>query len=127
MAYVKLFESILASTIWAEPSETRIVWITMLAMADRDGLVQASVPGLAHLARVEVGSCLRALDSLAAPDPHSRTKEHEGRRIKQVDGGWSILNYEVYRDRATVEERREKDRLRQARKRQRDARRGRSA
>lgn len=121
MAYVKLFSDILASTIWAESDTTRIVWITMLAMSDRDGMVQASCPGLAHFARVDVDACEKALNVLASPDPHSRTKDFDGRRIAAVPGGWSILNYETHRDRATLDERREKDRLRQERKRIRDA------
>ncbi len=121
MAYVKLFGSILASTIWGEDDKTRLVWITMLACADRDGVVQAAVPGLAHLARVSVADCAKAIVVLTSPDTHSRTKAHDGRRIKAIEGGWLILNYEMHRDRATLEERREKDRQRQIRKRERDA------
>lgn len=121
MSYVKLFDSIVASTIWMAPSETRVVWITMLAIADRDGNVMASVPGLAHLCRVSRSSCEAALAALMAPDADSRTKTNEGRRIAPIDGGWLIINYEKYRDRATLAEKQEKDRLRQQRKRDRDA------
>ncbi len=119
--YVKLFSDILASTVWTESNSTRLVWITMLAMASRDGDVMASVPGLAHMARVTVEECQEALNRLAAPDEHSRTKDHEGRRIEAIDGGWFILNYEKHRERMTLDDRREKDRLRQERKRKRDA------
>lgn len=121
MAYVKLFESILASTIWDADSATRVVWITMLAMADRDGIVESSVPGLAHLSRVTREECDRALQVLSAPDPDSRTKDHDGRRISAIPGGWKILNYEHYRSRASADDVREKARLRQQRKRERDA------
>lgn len=121
MSYTKLFSDILASTIWAEGNATRIVWITMLAMANKDGEVGASIPGLAHIARVTLAECEQAIQALESPDPHSRTKAHEGRRIKKIDGGWFILNYEAHRERASIEERRHKDRLRQERKRQRDA------
>ncbi len=120
MVYVKLFGSILASTIWGEDQATRIVWITMLAMADRDGVVSASVPGLAHMAQVGVGECRSALKCLLAPDPESRTKDYEGRRIAVVEGGWVLLNYEYYRDKASAEEKRLKDAARQKRKYMRD-------
>ena len=120
MAYVKLFGSILASTIWREPPTTRVLWITMLAMADRDGFVEASVPGLADMARLSDDECRRSLAVLSSPDPDSRTKEHEGRRVQETPGGWLILNYETYRDRQTAEEVRERNRLRQERKRDRD-------
>ena len=49
--YAKLFSSITESTVWCEPMPTRIVWITMLAMSDRNGCVCATVPGLANRAR----------------------------------------------------------------------------
>lgn len=121
MSYVKIFDSIVASTIWSAPSDHRVVWVTMLAIADRDGYVKASVPGLAHLCRVSREACESALASFLAPDPDSRTKTHDGRRIAVAEGGWLLLNYEFYRDMASAEEKREKDRLRQERKRLRDA------
>ena len=52
--FSKLFQSILSSTIWCEDHPTRVVWITMLAMADRHGYVGASIPGIAGMARVTV-------------------------------------------------------------------------
>jgi hypothetical protein len=119
MGYTKLFSSIVMSTIWRESNETRLVWITMLAVSDADGIVEGSVPGLADAARVSLGECERALAVLEAPDPYSRTKTAEGRRIEPVPGGWRIINYEHHRDRCTSEERREKERLRKARQRSR--------
>ena len=43
--FTKLFNTIVSSTIWREDSDTRVVWVTMLAMADRDGHVEASNSG----------------------------------------------------------------------------------
>ena len=96
--FTKLFQSIVHSTIWREPMHVKIVWVTMLAMADRDGGVSLSIPGLADLSKVSLDECLDALERLKAPDEWSRTKEHEGRRIEDVDGGWVILNYLKYRN-----------------------------
>ena len=117
MSYAKLFSDILASTIWATDSSTRIVWITMLAMADKQGDVMASVPGLAHLARVPVDDVRQALEVLLSEDPDSRTPDHEGRRIAEIDGGWAILNYEKHRKRASEEDQKEKAAERQRRHR----------
>lgn len=97
--FTKLFSDIVMSTIWREDDKTRIVWITMLATADAEGNVSASVPGLADAARVSVEDCRRALSNLAAPDPDSRTKDFEGRRITEIEGGWHIINYIKYRNR----------------------------
>lgn len=114
MQFTKLFSSILDSTIWQEPAETKIVWITMLAMADRHGEVHASVPGLAKRAGVTLAECEAALDCLRSPDDYSRTKEHEGRRIEDIDGGWRLLNHGKYRALLSAEERREYNRRKQA-------------
>jgi hypothetical protein len=105
--FTKLFNTIITSTIWQEDDKTRIVWITMLAIADAYGVVSASVPGLASVAKVPVSATRKAIQILLRPDPDSRTKDHEGRRIEEIDGGWVILNYQKYRDTLSVEERRE--------------------
>ena len=39
-SYTKLHNSLLASTIWREDDKTRLVWITLLVMTDRHGLVE---------------------------------------------------------------------------------------
>lgn len=120
--YTKLFQSILASTIWRADDPTRIVWITMLALADRDGIVEASVPGLADFARVPLAACVTALQTLSAPDEWSRTRAHDGRRIEPVEGGWRLVNHAAYRAKLNADDRRNYLKLKQreyrARKRQ---------
>lgn len=121
MSFTKLFQSITASTIWCEDHATRIVWVTMLAMVENEnGYVGASVPGLAAAARVTVEECEVALAKFRAPDKYSRTKEHEGRRIVDADGGWILLNYAKYRSKSKKEERQEQNRAAAKRKRDRD-------
>ena len=97
--FSKLWSDIILSSVWGEDNPTRIVWVTLLALSNADGFVSCSLPGLANAARVSLEECDSALQKLASPDPHSRTKHHEGRRIEGVDGGWLILNYRTYRDR----------------------------
>lgn len=104
--FVKLFGSILESTVWGQPAEVRLVWITMLAMADSRGRVYASIPGLAHRARVDVPDVERALAVFLAPDPYSRTPDYEGRRVEPIDGGWRLLNHGKYRDKRNDADRR---------------------
>lgn len=97
MSWTPLHSSIVTSTIWREPHHVRIVWVTMLAMANRYGIFEGSVPGLADMARVTLEECLDALERLSSPDKWSRTKEHDGRRIEAVDGGWILLTYPKHR------------------------------
>ncbi len=95
--YVKLFGSIIASTVWRESKAVKILWITMLVMKNEFDLVEASIPGLADMARLTVDETKEALKVLEAPDTYSRTQDYEGRRIEKVEGGWRILNGEKYR------------------------------
>lgn len=115
--YVKLFGTILDSSIWATNLATRVVWITMLAMADEEGIVSASTAGLARRAGVSARECRAALKVLSAPDPDSRTKAVQGRRIRALEGGWQLINYRKYREIRTRKQM--ADALRQTRHRQR--------
>jgi hypothetical protein len=103
--YVKLFNSILDSSIWAEDHATRIVWIALLAMADRNGFVRSCPTGLAHRARVTPTECRSALKALTEPDLESGSPDYGGARIEAVEGGWVILNYRKYRQTRTADER----------------------
>lgn len=115
--YVKLFSSILGSSIWSSSLETRVLWITMLALADRDGFVRASPTGLARLANLDVEACRKSLDELESTDNESSDPEWEGRRVEHIEGGWQMLNYTKYRDLADSDIRREQ--VRQAVRRHR--------
>lgn len=95
--FTKLFSSITESTVWCEPDRTRLLWICMLAMADRNGRVWGSIPGLSNRARIPVEDARVAIATFLAPDPDSRTPDHEGRRIEVIDGGWRLLNHDKYR------------------------------
>ena len=102
--YTKLFNSIITSTIWSEDDKTRIIWITMLAMSDKNGEVHASIPGLARVASMSIDEAERAIGKLMSPDPYSRTPDNEGRRIAKIDGGWELLNHAKYRLMASRED-----------------------
>lgn len=118
--YTKLFSELVASSIWDEDDKTRIVWITMLALKDRAHFVRGTLKYLALAARMSDQECKKALDTLSAPDPQSRTTDHEGRRIKVVPGGWEILNGEKYSKMLSLAERQEYNRQKQAEYRKRN-------
>jgi len=102
--YTKLFNSIITSTIWTEDDKTRIMWITMLAISDKNGEVHASVPGLARVSGMAIPEAEEALRKLSSPDSYSRTPDNEGRRIAKIDGGWELLNHRKYRLMASRED-----------------------
>lgn len=116
-AYTKLFQSITESTVWGEPYATRIVWITLLAMADARGNVFGSIPGIARRANVGIPEAEEALAAFQGPDRYSRTPDSEGRRIEAIDGGWRLINHAKYRAMRSAEERREYFREQKAKQR----------
>ena len=97
--YTKLFSDIVESSIWNEPPDTCKVWVTLLALCDQDGYVRGSVGWLAGKARVSREKAEAAIQLFQKPDPESRTPDHDGRRIEQLDDGWLVLNYIAFRDR----------------------------
>lgn len=104
--WTKLYRNTIYSTIWQEPPGIRVVWITMLMLADSEGYVGASVPGLAAAANVDLGVAEAALGQFKMPDKYSRSRQHDGRRIVDAPGGWHILNFLEHRNGA--EDQREK-------------------
>lgn len=118
VAFTKLDAGIVDSTIWDEPPETCKVWITMLAKCDADGVVAMSVPGLANASRLPIAVVEQALSTFMSPDGYSRTKDHDGRRIEEVDGGWRLLNYKKYRAKDGLARQRELTRKRVAKHRE---------
>jgi hypothetical protein len=118
--YSKLYAAIVTSSVWIEEDATLRVWIAMIATCDSEGLVQGSVPGFANLARVTVEQMRHAIERLSAPDPDSRTPDHDGRRIEAFEGGWRVLNYAKYREKAQAKEGSNAPAMRAYRKRRRE-------
>lgn len=117
--YNKLFTKILDSSIWLEKNTTRIVWLTLIAAMDEDGFCQfASSANLAHRAIVDPKECDEAIKCLESEDPNSSDKEHDGKRIERVPGGWMVLNSEKYKDLVTREISKERTRERVRRHRE---------
>lgn len=119
MAYSKLHSSIVNSSLWTEPDCARILFVTLLAMCDRDGIVYGSRSGIARLANINPEDQETAWSILMSPDKESsdriRAPEHEGRRVEEVSGGYRLLNFSYYRGLRNDDDRREQNRAAQAR------------
>ena len=120
MAYVKLIQSMLTSTVWSESDSTRIVFVTMLLMADKNGEVLGSIPGIARFAGVSIDSCSAAIERLSSPDKYSSSKLADGRRIVAIDGGWELVNHAKYREMASKEDSQHSAAERKRRQRERE-------
>lgn len=80
-----------------ESKDVRILWIALLAMADPNGFVDASLPGLANFANLSKEEVEKALAVLMSPDEYSKNPSNDGRRVEKVARGWQILNYAHFR------------------------------
>jgi hypothetical protein len=105
--YVKIFSDIITSTIWQEPNDCRVLWITILALKDEFNICRATVPALAKLCNITNDECEKYLQLFQSPDKYSRSQDNDGRRIEQIDGGWLVLNGEKYRNMLRGQERRD--------------------
>jgi hypothetical protein len=101
--WTKLCSSILDSSVWFLSKEAKLVWITFLAKKDKVGFVRGSAMSVARDAGVTEEEAEEAIRIFLSPDPKSKTKANEGRRIEEVPGGWVVLNHYLYRDEAEVD------------------------
>jgi hypothetical protein len=77
-----------------------------LALMDRQGYVDYSVDALAGMTGWPIDWLRQAIHDLMQPDPHSRSKELDGRRIVPIENnrpwGWRVVNAAAYRDKARL-------------------------
>lgn len=105
--YTKLLSRIVTSSVWVEPHTTLRVWIMLLALANRHGIVRGSPVGMTSMARVTREEFDAAMHVFLSPDPESTNKDYEGRRLECIPGGWLLLNFPKIRDEVSDESRRE--------------------
>jgi len=98
MGFTKLDEGILQSSIIGESGDVFKVWIALLASCREDGIARISPVFLSSVCKLDINTVIMALEKFKNPDPYSRTKEEDGRRIKEVEGGFFVINYHKYRD-----------------------------
>jgi hypothetical protein len=91
----------------------------MLILCDTEGYVGAAVPGIARAAGVSLDQAREAIERFQQPDPDSRTKTDEGRRVEPAERGWRILNFREHLDRLSAERAKSRDRVRRFRAKKR--------
>lgn len=108
--YTKVFSQIFDSSI-AEDYHTRHVFMDLLVLADRDGVIDMTQYAISRRTNVPIDVVTKAIGILSQPDPNSRTPDHEGRRLERLnehrDWGWRIINYEKYRNMRSETDRKE--------------------
>lgn len=122
--YGKIFESMYDGTIsinW----KAMIVFQQMIILCDSDGVIDMTAIAISRRTNIPLDIIEHGIEFLSKPDPHSRSTLHEGKRIIPIDEsrswGWIIVNHSYYRNLASKEDKREKDRKRIAEKRKQES------
>lgn len=99
MSFFPLDQDLFTSSLWLEGTpEERCLWIWLIANRDQaDGVVRHREIAIAAGARLSRPVIEAALAKFEAPDPDSRTRANDGRRIDRTEDGFvRILNHELY-------------------------------
>lgn len=116
--YGKLFASLYQGTLRGN-ADCILVFTNLIAHMDSGCWVDKHPRAIADEVGISVDRVRAALDELERPDPDSRSKEEDGRRIVRIDEhrdwGWLVVNGKKYRAIRNEEERREQNRAAQAR------------
>jgi len=97
VSYTPLDSAFLTSTLLREGPDVVAVWMLVLASADKLGESSMQPSIAASLLRIDDERAEAAFARLSAPDPRSRNKECEGRRIvPRDDGRWFVVSHQRY-------------------------------
>jgi hypothetical protein len=97
MTWNPLHDGLLSSSVLAEGPDVVAVWALLIASANMNGKSEITVPFVASVLRISDERADEAFRVLSSPDPRSRNKEAEGRRIVPADGGWLLVSHAKYR------------------------------
>jgi hypothetical protein len=113
--YGKIFEQMYDGTLSAD-WKAMVTFQQFIVLADSQGIVDYTPPALSRRTGIPLDILEHGIEKLQEPDPYSRSSDFDGRRITLLDEnrpwGWEIVNYAHYRDLASREDKREKDRIR---------------
>lgn len=97
MNYCKLSADVVYSSLWEQDGDTCKLWITMLALKDKNGVISQNITGIKRITGVSLEKCEEAIRFFCSPDPKSSSPDMEGRRLEVLpEGGWRVVNHEKY-------------------------------
>jgi hypothetical protein len=112
--YGKSFQSMYEGSMVGLPPEAWCIWHYCIAK-NRFGIVELNPKILGFIHGITEKDAERGISILCAPDPKSRSKAEEGRRlIREGEYQYRMVNWEVYDRIKSEDARREYNRLKQA-------------
>ncbi len=102
--YTPVFASVATGSLYGQWPDIG-VFLLSLALADKHGVVDVAFPVLAGILGLPVEDVKACMRRLCEPDPASRSRTEEGRRLVLLDPdardwGWRIVNHALYREKA---------------------------
>jgi hypothetical protein len=111
--YTPLFDTALDGTLFGKWPHTGI-WTCLLSQVDQHGEIDMHPNLLAAKIGVPLDLLMACIADFMQPDPGSRTKDHDGRRLELIDPdsrnwGWRVLNHTKYREKARLKAKNERE------------------
>lgn len=104
--YTPVFSSIFDGTLHGKWPQTG-VWLALLAMTDRHGCIDRTPQAIASDIGISADELLSCITQFCSPDPMSRTRDCEGRRLILIEDGrpwgWRVVNHSRYREKARLQ------------------------
>jgi hypothetical protein len=117
--FFKMSAGVVDSSLWwNESAQTLKMMLYAIRKASeltgpRDGTFRMADAGLFRVCGLTPEEGRASLERLLGPDLESRSKEHEGRRLERIAGGFRILNWKAYHSddesRAAYQQRRKEE------------------
>lgn len=100
-----MFNTVFDGSLYGKWPESA-VWLTMLALCDKRGNVDMSFQAVAGRTGWPMDLLVRGIGALMQPDPASRSSSEDGRRLVALaEGrgwGWHVVNHAIYREKARL-------------------------
>lgn len=103
MGYTPAFDSIYTGSLYGQ-WPTAAVWASLLPLANAKGEIDLAPEAIAGMTGWPLELLRQGIQSLCQPDPRSRSKAEDGRRLVLIDPerdwGWRVVNIGIYRAKA---------------------------
>jgi len=104
MGYTPAFDTIYTGTLFGK-WPMAAVWASLLPLVDAKGEINLSPEAIAGMTGWPLDLLIKGIQALCEPDPRSRSKAEDGRRLVLIDAardwGWRVVNIGLYRGKAS--------------------------
>lgn len=116
IVYGKIFASTFTGSMVGSGADVFAVWSYIIANTGPDSVVELNPVLIAAQIGISKEAVSVVLDFLGSPDPNSRTKTEDGKRIEKIgEFSYHVVNHAHYRGLRNNEDRREQNRAAQRR------------